>query len=377
MSERTQASPQRAKNQPATPRRRWCLGTRLLVAAAVLWLAFVLAHRLLSGRLWLWTAVDMLPPPAFLAVPLSLLAAIPLVRLTRVRLPESAVRTVVVAVALATVLGAGDAGLNLAALDARAAAVPADTGDLRVVSWNTQYWDQADDSNRFYTQLKAHPADVYLLQEYLFWSDGPVQINRLARLRHEFPGYEIVAIGELVTLSRLPIVATSAPGAAPNAAQDFAQAYQTAKILRTDIRFHGRALSLYNVHITVPVDADRNPLTPGFYSIIADRQAQRERQFRALRDDLRRNGGPRLIAGDFNTSPAMGDLRRLGGGLIDAAAASQSPFVATWPASGPVLWRLDWAFTDSSVHVHNYRTADPAGLSDHRMQEIQLAVEDR
>ncbi|HEX8344980.1 MAG TPA: endonuclease/exonuclease/phosphatase family protein, partial [Actinoplanes sp.] len=298
-------------------------------------------------------------------------------RLARVRVPPSAARVILATALLAGALGLRDAGLNNAALLKQAADRAAPPGTLRVISWNTQYWEQTDDPDRFYATLKAHPADVYLLQEYLYWADGPQRIDRLDRLRQEFPGYRVASIGELITLSRVPIVRTTTPGAGPRSAVDFVEAYETAKILRTDVNLGGRTMSLYNVHVTVPVDAHRNPLTPSFYSLIAERQRQRERQFRILRNDLRDNPHPRLVSGDLNTSPAMGDLRRLGGGLVDAAAASRSPFLASWPAAGPVLWRLDWTFTDRRVQVHSYDLTDPGAMSDHRMQDIRVSLDDR
>lgn len=356
-------------------RQRWCMWSILLLVAAVAWLTYAVLHWLLSGRLALWIAADLLPPPMFLVVPILLVSAIPLARLVRVRLPKTVARLVIVTAVAATALTGGDAGLNPAGLvSARPLPGPA---DLRIVSWNTQYWEQDDDPDHFYAALKRRPADVYLLQEYLYWANGPQQIDRLNRLRQEFPGYQIATIGELITVSRLPIIATSTPGTGTHAAQDFTEAYNTAKILRTDIRVHDRVVSLYNVHITVPVDADRNPLTRGFYQLINDRQEQRERQFYLLHEDLRGNANPRLVAGDLNTSPAMRDVHRIAPGLTDAAAANHALFLASWPAAGPALWRLDWAFTDPQIRVHTYGLSDPGALSDHRMQDLTISLEPR
>lgn len=51
-----------------------------------------------------------------------------------------------------------------------------------------------------------------------------------------------------------------------------------------------------------------------------DRQqhAQREPRWRALARDVAANAHPVSVSGDFNTSPATGDLRKLPDGLRNA-----------------------------------------------------------
>src|SRR4029079_17566395 len=91
----------------------------------------------------------------------------------------------------------------------RAHADPAGTA-VKVFAWSTDYWQMSDDQRAFYAFLRQQDADVYLLQEYLYWKgdDDPIRIDDSARLRAEFPGYQLVVDGELLTLSRLPVVAT-------------------------------------------------------------------------------------------------------------------------------------------------------------------------
>ncbi|HEY0805887.1 MAG TPA: hypothetical protein VGD84_12510, partial [Pseudonocardiaceae bacterium] len=198
---------------PATPpgaRRRWCLGTRILVGVAVAWLVFAVAQRVFSGRWWFWLLVDVLPPALFLLVPLLFLLSVPILYACRVRLPVAARWWVVGTTLLAGVLTFDQSGVNLATLTGNpdGAAPP---GALPVFAWNTEYWDQTDDPNRFYAFLKAQHADVYLLQEYLYWDDskddkGAIRVLDSARLHREFPGYTVVIRGELLTLSHFPVV---------------------------------------------------------------------------------------------------------------------------------------------------------------------------
>ncbi|GGO10495.1 hypothetical protein GCM10010116_21070 [Microbispora rosea subsp. aerata] len=341
---------------------------RLVAAAAAAWLLFVVLHLLLSGRFWLWLVPDLVPPLVYLAVPLLLVAALPLTR-GRARLWCAA------ATAVSLALGAGRSGLDPAALWA-GGGPPAPPGAIRLVSWNTEYWDQDDDPGRFYGLMKERHADVYVLQEYLNWVDGtPRRIDEQARLRREFPGYHVAVLGELVTLSRFPIVSTAPVGPArslgPGATWD--SAFALGKVLRTDLRIGDAIVSVYNVHIPTQYMLDENPLTPRFYTALRGRAAAREAQFRGLEEDLAGNDRPVVVAGDFNSTGAMGEMRPLFDRLSSADRAGDSLMPASWPAGGPVLWRLDWIFT-ASLTVHGYRLLDPRGMSDHRMQETLVSV---
>ncbi|MEV6816054.1 endonuclease/exonuclease/phosphatase family protein, partial [Micromonospora sp. NPDC051296] len=107
--------------------------------------------------------------------------------------------------------------------------------------------------------------------------------------------------------------------------------------------------------------------------------AQREPQWRALARDIRANPHPVLLAGDLNTTPAMGDLRKLPDGLRDASYAMASPYPASWAhrAGWPHWWRLDWALVSPQVRVHSYHFGDARGASDHRPQELLVSLRDR
>jgi endonuclease/exonuclease/phosphatase (EEP) superfamily protein YafD len=359
--------------------RPWCLATRVSVGAAAGWLAFTVLHRLFSGRLWLWHLPDLLPPITFLVVPVALLAVLPLARALRRPLPRTPAVLVAGAAVLGLVLGVGYSGLNPRAL--AAGPVPAPPGAVRVFAWNTEYWDQHDDAGHFYRFLRAQHADVYLLEEYLNWDeraglDGARKVDDRARLEREFPGYQLASRGELLTLSRFPVVATPRvgpdQGLGDGPAVGFAAEFDAAKVLRTDVRVGATVLSTYNVHLPVQVD-----LAPSrhFLGYVKERDAARREQLRGLSADLAANPHPAIVAGDFNTSPAMDDLDGIRAVLHDAIAADDALYPVSWRA-GPwlPLWRLDWAFTTPGVPVYEHRFLDCEGLSDHRAQMLLVSV---
>jgi len=359
---------------PAPPGRR---GAVLAVAVGA-WLAFVVAHLILNGRLWIWLFASALPPILFVAVPMVAIAVALLRRPVR--------RPVIAAAVLALVLGAPYSGLNPSTLNPLAlgpadAAVPA--GALRVFSWNTEYWHQDDDPDDFYRFLKAQRAEVYLLQEYLGWDldrpfDGELPEDDLARLRREFPDYQIAARGELVTLSRLPIVAQPPvppdPLASGDDTTDFHRVFRDAKVLRTDLRVGASTVSFYNAHIAVQLKI-ASPVSGSFWAFPHRAEKQREAQLRGLTDDIAANPHPVVVAGDFNTSPAMTDVDDLAHRLHDPTGVNPSLYPVSW-ASGrlPALWRLDWAFVSSAVEVHRYEFLSPQGMSDHYAQLLAITL---
>lgn len=338
--------------EPDVPRRRPLpvrLVTGIPVVLALVWLAFVALNTLLSGRFSLWLVVSPVPPVAFVVVPVLLLA------LHAFPAPRRDLGVVVLVAAFA--LGLPAAGLNVAAV-AQRDQPPVPAGALRIVAWNTEYWDDGDDRRQFTRYLVGMHADVYLLQEYLARDDTP--IDDRARLARDFPGYTITVKHELVVLSRLPIA-----GIPPVDANS---------VLRVDVRTGGRILSLYDVHVPTPADFSLSPWSSRFYRAIRGVDADRKFLLHALEADVRGNPRPLLVAGDFNTTPAMGDLGTLAGLTEDAARASRQLYPRSWQAGRLQLWRLDWTRTAHGVDVHRYEFADPAGLSDHDAQLTTITL---
>ncbi|MFE5660090.1 endonuclease/exonuclease/phosphatase family protein [Streptomyces sp. NPDC056517] len=322
--------------------------TDVLLSCALVWAVFLALHLALNGRWWPWLAVSLLPPVAFAAVPLALLAA-------------AAVTGGWAAGALAAVfLAAGwtQNGINLRALGRRSES----TEGLRLVSWNTQHWNQGGDPERFYAFLRSLSADVYVLQEYLNGFEGGEvwDIDDEQRIRAAFPEHHLAVDNNSVTLSRFPPVGPPVPVGACS--------------LRVDLRVGGGILSTYNVHIPVQLTV-MNPLRPAFLRDMRRRAAARDREYAALVADLRGNPHPVLVTGDFNTSAAIGDIRRMPRSLRDAIGACRSVLPASWNARARLrLWRIDWAFTGGGARVGSYGFRAAEGLSDHLVQELTVTT---
>jgi endonuclease/exonuclease/phosphatase (EEP) superfamily protein YafD len=199
-------------------------------------------------------------------------------------------------------------------------------------------------------------------------------------VRARFPGYHVAVKGEFLTLSRFPIVRTKAlhaRGLPPDRSpwHDF----WSVKTLRTDLKIGERVLSVYNVHIQTPIGTNRNILGRTFHRQLKEQYTRRKAQFRALTDDIESNPLPTLVAGDFNSTSAMGDMRGIRSLLTDATPTQRSLYPVSFPVTGiiPRLWRLDWVFTDSGVKVHRYAFRGSEGLSDHKAQSLLVSLPDR
>jgi endonuclease/exonuclease/phosphatase (EEP) superfamily protein YafD len=332
-------------------------GTMLLVISLA-WSLFVTSHVIANGRWWAWLVVSLLPPVSFAAVPALMLAGALAVRGT------AGLGSALLAIA-ALLVTARQSGLNIRATARPARELAGGQRLIRVIAWNTQYWHQGKDQEEFYAYLRGLDADIYLLQEYLYHV-GQWRFRLLdddERLFAAFAGYEVVVKGELVTASRLPVVGVPALTAE--------------NVLRVDIRVTpgGRVLSTYNVHIPVQLPA-LSPLRREFYQVVRRRAHYRNSHYQCLADDLAANVQPSLVAGDFNASPAVGDLRRLAGVATDAIHANRSIYPVSWDDNRRMLklWRLDWAFADGGTDVRRYEFLSPSGRSDHQIQSLLVTI---
>lgn len=372
---------------PAAARPRPGRTVRVLVALAVLWACYTVLQRLLSGRWWVMLVPDLMPPVAFLAVPVLLAAAAGGLALRRRggRSPRGTALLVVCCLALVSAAVSWPRnGIRLSALTHQ---VSSAAGDLRVVSWNTTWWGQDADPDTFWATLRDQRADVYLLQEYVNGVDHRQEnlrpVDDLARIEREFPGYHVVSRGELITLSRFPVTGHElvGPGGAVAGRPDapWLEVYRAVKTLRVDIEVGGRPLSLYNVHIPVQIDPGPHLVSPSVLGMLRERQRTRTAQFEGLEAELReqrRRGAAAVIAGDFNSSPVMGEMDELRATLRDAADSGGGPYPRTWNEFVPVLglWRLDWAFSTGPVTVDSYRFDAMNSLSDHRAQILEVSL---
>ncbi|WIY78759.1 endonuclease/exonuclease/phosphatase family protein [Streptomyces anulatus] len=330
----------------------WPGGGWVLWAAGT-WAVFLAAHLALNGRWWFWLLPSLLPPPVFVALPALLL----------VLSCATGDLTAAVVAGAALLLGARQSGLVPGAL-VRGKRRPPPDGAVRIVSWNTQHWCQSTDPEPFYAFLRGLDADVYLLQEYHHDQfNGTYRlIDDERRLRATFPGHRAVIARGLITLSRLPVAATVETAAR--------------RTLRVDLEMpgDGRILATFNVHIPVQLRLI-SPLRADFYRAVRSRAADRAREYRGLLGDVAGCPHPALIAGDFNTTAAIGDARRIARLGADAVALSGRLCPTSWQARpGLRWWRLDWVLTTPGARVHSYRFRDPRGLSDHSVQEVSVSL---
>ncbi|MDT0268604.1 endonuclease/exonuclease/phosphatase family protein [Streptomyces sp. DSM 44915] len=358
--------------EPAPPPRPRPPLVRVVAAVALAWMVFALAHNVLTGNFWLWVIPGTLPPITFLVVPLLLLVGGAFLRGWRPLILGRAT--------IALVVGLPWSGINLAALDG--ADWSAGPGPIvRVVTLNTDYWAQNRDGiwtdrrdrGALFDYLRSLDADVYLLQEHMRRVDEtPVPITDLADVREAFSEYEAVADGTLLTLSRLPVAGRDVVHSRDEPALAFPAPYG----LRVDHAVGEEVVSTYNVHMPVQLMMEENPLTPAFYREIRERQQRRAEEYRALTDAVADNPHPLLVAGDFNTSPAMGDNRALLDITTDAVASTGLLHPTSWRVGGgvPQLWRNDWALVAGGLGVRDYRFLDPDGNSDHTAQLLELSV---
>jgi endonuclease/exonuclease/phosphatase family metal-dependent hydrolase len=340
-----ESPPSPAADPDATPRRPRTRQALLVLTA--LWTLFVALNLVLSGHWWLWLAFSLVPPVAYLAGSLMLLMVTAAVRRAR------SAASIVLAV-LALTLACPQSGLLPSALWYQA---PRSGTPVSIVAWNTEYWDQGENRTAFYAHLRSLHADVYMLSEYLNYRNGDVvPINDRANLVRAFPGYHIVIKGQLVTVSRLPVVAT------PTVADP--------DVLRVDVAPPGGSrLSVYNVHVPAQLDPTISPFSGTFWSTLRDRDRDRRHSYRALRASALADHFPGVIAGDFNTTASMGDLRRAHSLGQDAAQACGTIMPLSWNAHQPIpLWKLDWMFTRNGLGAVDYRLLAPWGTSDHRVQ---------
>lgn len=376
--DRVAAGTERPAPPSPGPARRPCRTARALRLAAAGWLLLVAAQYALSGRWWLWLLVDTIPPFFFLLVPVALLAAAVVLALRTARTRMFVACWIAAPAAVAGILGAPYTGINLAALGG-AGDGPIRPHSIRIFDWNTTGWGKETTLSQLHSKITSVSADVYLFQEYLHESANDnviTQINDLAWVKRAFPGFYIATVGDLLTISRFPIVATPAVGPAVTLGPHPAwyQQFLYAKVLRTDLRINSQIISVYNVHIPEYMPLGLNPLTPAFYRFLHYRYNIREQELGGLTADIKKNRNPIIVAGDFNTSPANADIDSVRALLPDAISSNDSLYPTSWTTRWIPFWRIDWAFASPQIDVERQQYLNADGMADHRPQLLIVYI---
>lgn len=173
------------------------------------------------------------------------------------------------------------------------APAPANSADtLRVVTFNTARGTRVS-ADKMAANLRAMNADVLLLQETRFTRPG-----YRAALLAGLPGYAVHSAGEVMTLSRLPVLNTQA----------FAAPGSTRQYLQTTLGWQGQSLRVVNVHLNTVL---LSRTLRGDFEAVRIMRDVREEQVRTLEQIAGAESGPLLLAGDLNTPPRGRLYRRL------------------------------------------------------------------
>ncbi|MCU0512491.1 MAG: endonuclease/exonuclease/phosphatase family protein [Anaerolineae bacterium] len=211
-------------------------------------------------------------------------------------------------------------------------------------------------------------ADLILLQEV----DGTRLPQTMPDLLAAYPYQELQPAANGATLlSRYPI--TRAERLTLGAAD---------RNQRVVIDYAGTPLTLFNVHLDMPVGTVRHvdlPLLPDF--VLRYDATARDAQLDALLTAAARSATPYLLAGDFNLSEFSPRYDALRATLGDACRATVSGLLPTFPAGAaeelpaglPLLLRLDYVWHSADVRPLFCETGPRLG-SDHLPLFVALAL---
>jgi endonuclease/exonuclease/phosphatase family metal-dependent hydrolase len=244
--------------------------------------------------------------------------------------------TVVSAATAGTMLVTALPGLGVPAGARPPAGEPA---TFRVFSANL--FDANPDVGRIAEEIKAAAPDLLALQEVN--PDGAAALQRsgvLARLPYRRAEIRGGASG-IGLWSRFPLAET--------------QVHQVGgmPLIGATVILGDRRLRFFTVHTVAPLGDDR----PRWRA-----------QLRWIDQAVRREGGPLVVAGDFNATRYHRSFRRLlSDRLVDAHERRGRGWATTWPRGSwlPPLMRLDHVLVSPDIGVRTIREGHGQG-SDHR-----------
>jgi vancomycin resistance protein VanJ len=194
---------------------------------------------------------------------------------------------------------------------------PQHPGRLRVLDYNVNSGYKST-PERLAAVLQKTDADVILLQESNFQPRGYP-----AALAAALPGYSVHSAAEVMTLTRLPVLATETVDLPGNQRE----------VLVTRLLWRGEPLTVVNAHLgTVQVTAALD----GDFAYLERARDRREAQTQVLEEIATRSTDRLLLGGDLNTPPRGLIYRKL------QAAFGQDAFAQAGRGPG-------WTFP--SLHV--------------------------
>ncbi|HYH02355.1 MAG TPA: endonuclease/exonuclease/phosphatase family protein [Bacillota bacterium] len=343
------------------------------VSLSIIWLGFTGLHLLCTGNNPVWNVVGNLPPFLFAVIPLYLLLW------ELLRRPRKLGAVGIVFVAL--LLGMTQTDFNWSYFN-ESAKSSANVKEIRIFNWNTSFWDQNKDRQRFFEFLNQQKSDILILQEYLHAANEGSRINQQRlfsicpaiagfprhyvelddrlQIRNTFPGFYFATLRQFVLISRFPILASHL---------DSSEQYAY-----YDLKIYGRVIRVFNVHILLHLEME-NPFRRGYYEALQRRFEGRKLAFRNLLRDLRLTQTDYLIAGDFNSTKAMGVMGNLLRETTDAVKYSSEVIPVTITFNGLRLWRFDYVLLAKKARhlkVKSFKILDCAQLSDHNPQTVVL-----
>ncbi|GAB4283599.1 MAG: hypothetical protein Kow0081_0260 [Candidatus Dojkabacteria bacterium] len=237
-------------------------------------------------------------------------------------------------------------------------------GQYKLVSWNTLFWEQ--NPSEMFEIIRAQDADVIHFQEYIIKEDysdffikrDPDQIELVKKA---FPEYEIAHEGELLTLSKFPIINV--------------KRFEGVTFLRIDVAIDSEIVSFYNVHIPVHIDLRLIDDLTDFLMDIRLRSSVRIHEFNTLAEDIKNNKNKIIISGDFNSTKTMGTMNKLLGYTQDAIRRSDLFIPTTWSANKTFnLWRIDYVLDNLGNNLKTYTHSFIHDISDHAMMEVTFDI---
>lgn len=226
---------------------------------------------------------------------------------------------------------------------------------MRVLTYNIRYGSLGN--QEIIKVIKNENPDIFCLQEVIPKGSWP---DPFPALKKQFPEYSVARYGQLVTFARWPIHQQKTHRLA--ARSDFG-------ILETQIKINGKNLTIFNVHLSNPVNSE----IAQWPRQIQIRTKIRERQFALLRRLVQQQQSSYLIAGDFNTPPRVRYHSELNGLGTDVFKASGWGFGYSFPAFFPMM-RIDYLWASKDFQPRSSRVL-ASRASDHRALTAQLALE--